>query len=67
MFERTIKYANGSGGSFSTTETIEETLELLLAYVKTHGGITEIDVRCVSRPTHSTKDLRDLAGAPTYG
>ncbi len=66
MYERMVKYQDGCSSGFSGTETIEESLELLLDYAKTHGGINEISIRSVSHPTHSDKDMRSLAGVANY-
>ncbi len=66
MFERTIKYVGGCSSGFSTTTTLTESLELLLSYAKNHGGISEITIKLVDKPTYSDKDLADLAGFPRY-
>ena len=66
MYERTIKYQDGGSSGFSTTGTIEESLELLLEYVKTHGGISEVGIKQVLRPTYSSKDMRSLSGIASY-
>ncbi len=67
MYERIVTYQNGCSSGFSAIETIEETLELLLAYAKTHGGISEISIKHVNHATYSNRDLRSLAGVATYG
>ena len=67
MYERIVTYQDGSSSGFSALGTIEETLELLLKYVTTHGGISEISIRHVNHATHSDRDLRSLAGVATYG